>query len=160
MQKIVPHLWFDHQAEEAARFYVDLFGNSRIGDIARYGKAGSEMAGREPGSVMTVAFQLEGQDFLALNGGPVFAFNPAISLVVNCGSQAELDRLWDGLISGGGAPSRCGWLTDRFGVSWQILPDRLGEWMGDPERSEAVMAAILKMDRLDMAELEKAYGRN
>lgn len=154
MRKISPFLWFDTRAEEAADFYVSLFRDSRITNVARYGEAGP---GPE-GSVMTVAFQLEGQDFTALNGGPVFKFTPAISFVVNCETQDEVDRLWERLAEGG-KEGQCGWLEDRFGVSWQIVPIAMGELLssGDPERSRRVMEAMLKMGKLDIAELKRAY---
>src|SRR5215471_5664520 len=126
VQKITPFLWFDSQAEEAANFYTTIFGNSRIGNIARYSKAGEKASGRPAGSVMTVEFQLEGQDFVALNGGPHFEFNEAISFVVNCTTQAEVDRFWTKL-SAGGKKVQCGWLKDKYGVSWQIVPKILGE---------------------------------
>jgi predicted 3-demethylubiquinone-9 3-methyltransferase (glyoxalase superfamily) len=154
VRKISPFLWFDTRAEEAADFYVSLFRDSRITNVARYGEAGP---GPE-GSVMTVAFQLEGQDFTALNGGPVFKFTPAISFVVNCETQDEVDRLWERLAEGG-KEGQCGWLEDRFGVSWQIVPIAMGELLssGDPERSRRVMEAMLKMGKLDIAELKRAY---
>ena len=130
MQKIIPHLWFDHQAEEAAAFYTSVFNNSRIIHINLYGEAGSAVSGKEKGSVMTVEFELEGQAFIALNGGPVFNFTPAISLFVNCGDQEEVDNLWDRL-SEGGEIEPCGWIKDKFGVSWQIVPTILGELLND-----------------------------
>jgi predicted 3-demethylubiquinone-9 3-methyltransferase (glyoxalase superfamily) len=153
MQKIVTFLWFDDQAEEAARFYTSLFPNSKLGTISRYGDAGPG----PKGSVMMVTFELAGQQFMALNGGPHFSFTPAISLLVNCESQAEVDELWEKL-SEGGRTDQCGWLQDRFGVSWQIVPTRLGELMADPDpaRSKRVMEAMLKMGKLDLAELERA----
>jgi predicted 3-demethylubiquinone-9 3-methyltransferase (glyoxalase superfamily) len=132
MQKITPFLWFDDNAEEAAKFYISIFRNSRILNVARYGEAGAEATGRPKGSVMTVAFQLEGQEFVALNGGPVFSFTPAISFVVNCVAQEELDELWEKL-SEGGEIQECGWLKDKYGVSWQIVPSVLGELMSDPD---------------------------
>jgi len=154
MQKIVPYLWFDDQAEEAMRFYVSIFGNSKVVSVARYGDAGPG----PKGSVMMATFQLEGQDFYALNGGPLHRFTPAISMFVNCGTQEEVDALWARL-GDGGQPQRCGWITDRFGVSWQIVPTILAQLMqdGDPARSQRVMRAMLQMDKLDIARLKKAY---
>ena len=160
MQKLTPFLWFDHQAEEAAHFYVAIFKNSKIGRITRYGGAGAEVSGRAEGSVMTVAFQLDGLEFVALNGGPVFRFNEAISFVVNCETQAEVDEMW-GKLSAGGTPGRCGWLKDRYGVSWQIVPAMLGDMLQDKyaERRERVMHALLQMDKLDIATLKRAYDQ-
>jgi predicted 3-demethylubiquinone-9 3-methyltransferase (glyoxalase superfamily) len=154
MQKIVPFLWFDNQAEEAASLYVSVFKNSQITSVRRYGKAGP---GPE-GSVMSVTFQLEGQEFYALNGGPHFKFTPAISLFVNCETQQEVDELWEKL-SAGGRKDRCGWLQDKFGLSWQIIPKALGELMGDPdpEKSSRVMKAMLQMDKIDIKRLEEAH---
>ena len=153
MQKITPFLWFDTQGEDAARFYTSVFPNSRIVDIQRYGEAGP----RDAGTVMTVAFELEGQRFVALNGGPDFTFNEAISFEVECDDQAEVDRYWDTL-SDGGEPGPCGWLKDRFGVSWQIVPKRLTELLADDDREKAqrVMGAMLRMGKIDVAELERA----
>jgi predicted 3-demethylubiquinone-9 3-methyltransferase (glyoxalase superfamily) len=153
MPKLTPCLWFDTEGEEAARFYTSVFPNSKIGHIARYGSAGP----RPEGTVMTVAFSLDGQDFLALNGGPEFTFNEAISFMVPCETQEEVDRYWSTL-SEGGEEGPCGWLKDRYGVSWQIVPNRLEELLGDPDREKAqrVMAAMLKMGKLDVAELERA----
>jgi predicted 3-demethylubiquinone-9 3-methyltransferase (glyoxalase superfamily) len=153
-QKITPFLWFDDQAEEAARFYVSLFKNAKLGEIARYGDAGAKASGRPAGSVMTVAFELDGQNFVALNGGPHVKFNHAVSFVVNCDSQAELDRLWDGL-AGGGAIQQCGWLVDRFGVTWQVVPAVLPRLM-QGAKADKVMRAILTMKKLDIAALERA----
>jgi len=154
MQKIVPFLWFNHQAEEAAIFYVSLFKDSRINAVRRYGEAG-------PGpknSVMNVTFQLEGQEFYALNGGPHFQFTPAISLFVNCETQQEVDVLW-GRLSEGGRQDRCGWLTDKFGVTWQIIPTVLGRMLGDPDPAKAarVMNAMLQMGKIEVAQLAEAY---
>jgi predicted 3-demethylubiquinone-9 3-methyltransferase (glyoxalase superfamily) len=156
MKTISPFLWFDHQAEEAAKFYVSLFPNSRIVQTARYGEAGPG----PKGSVMTVNFELNGQSFVALNGGPHFQFSEAISFVVPCESQDEIDRYWEAL-SKGGAPGQCGWLKDRYGLSWQIVPAAMGELMtdADPKRSAAVMAALLEMTKLDIAELRRARER-
>ncbi len=158
MQKITPCLWFDDQAEEAVNFYASIFNNSKIGTITRYGEAGAEASGRPKGSVMTIIFQLEGQEFMALNGGPVFTFSPAISLMVNCETQEEVDELWEKL-SEGGAIQQCGWLQDKYGVSWQIVPTVLGEMLQDKdaEKSERVMRAMLPMTKLDIRTLEQAY---
>jgi len=153
MQKITPFLWFDTEGEDAARFYTSVFPNSRIVDIQRYGEAGP----RDAGTVMTVAFELEGQRFVALNGGPDFTFNEAISFEVECEDQDEVDRYWDTLTDGG-EPGPCGWLKDRFGVSWQIVPKRLTELLADEDREKAqrVMGAMLQMGKIDVAELERA----
>ncbi len=159
-QKITPCLWFDNQAEEAAKFYVSLFKNSAIGVITRYGKEGFEVHGRPEGSVMTVSFQLEGQEFTALNGGPHFKFTEAISFVVTCETQAEVDRHWDTLREGGDdRAQQCGWLKDKYGLSWQIVPAALFEMMADAnsERSGRVMRAMLQMKKLDLAALRQAY---
>lgn len=166
MQKITPFLWFNNQAEEAANFYASIFKNSsgsaqdksKILNIARYGEAGAKAAGRPEGSAMTVAFQLEGQNFVALNGGPIFKFTEAISFVVNCKTQKEVDYFWEKL-SQGGEEGPCGWLKDKFGLSWQIVPAALGGMMQDkdPKKSEKVMQAMLKMKKLDIKTLEQAY---
>ena len=155
MQKITPFLWFDSQAEEAAKFYVSVFGNSRILKTVRYGAAGPGPAG----SVMTVQFELSGVPFTALNGGPLFQFSEATSFVVNCQSQAEVDALWEKL-SAGGNPGRCGWLKDRYGLSWQVVPTALPVLLADPDpvKAQRTMAAMLKMDKLDIAALEKAHA--
>jgi predicted 3-demethylubiquinone-9 3-methyltransferase (glyoxalase superfamily) len=160
-RRITPFLWFDDNAEEAATFYVSIFRNSRIGNIAHYGEAGAAASGRPKGSVMTVSFTLDGQEFVALNGGPVFTFSPAISFAVGCETQKEIDELWEKL-SEGGEELECGWLKDRYGVAWQIMPAALVEMMSDsdPERSERVMRAMLRMKKLDIAGLEKAYGQS
>ena len=154
MQKLTPFLWFDTEGEDAARFYTSVFPNSRILDIKRYGEAGP----RDAGTVMTVDFELEGQRFVALNGGPDFTFNEAISFEVGCEDQDEVDSYWDALTEGGGQPGPCGWLKDRFGVSWQIVPKRLIELLGDEDREKAqrVMGAMLRMGKIDVAELERA----
>ncbi|HKB03915.1 MAG TPA: VOC family protein [Gemmataceae bacterium] len=158
MQKFTPCLWFDGQAEEAANFYVSVFKNSKVLGVSRYGEAGARASGRPAGSAMTVKFQLHGQEFLGLNGGPQFKFSEAISFIVNCETQAEIDELWEKL-SAGGEKGPCGWLKDRFGLSWQIVPTVLGELMQDkdPKKSERVMAALLQMTKLDIAGLKKAY---
>jgi predicted 3-demethylubiquinone-9 3-methyltransferase (glyoxalase superfamily) len=160
MRKITPFLWFDDNAEEAANYYVSIFRNSRIVNVARYGEAGAKSSGKAKGSVMTVAFELEGQPFVALNGGPVFTFSPAISFAVNCETQKEIDDLWKQL-SDGGEEVECGWLTDRYGVSWQIVPAVLGEMVSDPdpEKSERVMQALLRMKKLDFEGLKRAYDQ-
>lgn len=157
MQKINPFLWYDNQAEEAARYYVSIFKNSRILRIDHYSASGAKVSGRPQGSVMTVEFEIEGQKFIALNGGPHFTFSPAISFVVNCDDQQELDRLWAKL-SAGGAMEQCGWLQDRFGVSWQIVPTILDELLRnpDPVKSERAWQAMLGMKKLDIAELQRA----
>jgi predicted 3-demethylubiquinone-9 3-methyltransferase (glyoxalase superfamily) len=153
MQKITPFLWFDDQAEEAARFYVSLFEDSEITDVARY----PEGAPGEPGAVMTVNFRIAGQEFTALNGGPQFPFTEAVSLYVHCEDQDEVDRFWSQLTEGG-EESQCGWLKDRYGLSWQIVPDRLGELLGDPDpaRAQASMQAMLQMSKIDIKVLEDA----
>ena len=154
MQKITPFLWFDGNAEEAMNFYVSIFKSSKIVNLRRYGDAGPG----PKGTVMTGTFQLEGQDFMALNGGPQFKFSPAISLFVSCETQAEVDQLWEKL-SAGGRQDQCGWLTDRFGISWQIIPTALGRLLGDPDpvKANRVMQAMLKMTKIDIAGLQKAY---
>ena len=154
IQKITPFLWFDTQAEEAARFYTSIFKNSKVGTVTRYGEAGPG----PKGSVMTVAFEIEGQKFTALNGGPVFKFTEAISFVVNCETQEEVDELWEKL-SEGGAKVECGWLKDQYGLSWQIVPTVLIEMLQDKDaaRSQRVMKAMMKMKKLDIAGLEEAY---
>ena len=161
IQKITPCLWFDHQAEEAAGFYTGIFRDSKIVMIARYGKAGREFHGKPAGSVMTVAFELEGHAFTALNGGPIFKFNEAISLQVMCDTQEEVDYYWAKLSEGGDEKAQqCGWLKDKYGVSWQIVP-RIGlEMVGDPdsEKSQRAMEAMLRMKKLDIAELKRAYA--
>ena len=158
-QKIVPCLWFDSQAEEAATYYVSVFDRSRIVRVMRYGEAGQEVHGRRPGSVMTVAFELEGVPLTALNGGPQFHFSEAISLQVMCETQTEIDRYWSKLSAGGDPKAQqCGWLKDRFGLSWQIVPAALPELMGasDPVKADRVMATLLKMKKLDLAALKQA----
>jgi predicted 3-demethylubiquinone-9 3-methyltransferase (glyoxalase superfamily) len=156
MQKITPFLWYDGQAEEAVNFYVSIFKNSKAISFARYGDAGPG----PKGSVMTAAFQLEGQDFVALNGGPQYKFTPAISFVVNCETQEEVDELWEKL-SAGGRKDRCAWLTDKFGVSWQIVPTILSKLLQDkdPEKVKRVMQAMLQMDKIDISRLKQAYNQ-
>ena len=161
MQPITPCLWFDHQAEEAAEFYTSIFRNANIGRIAHYGAAGREVHGQTPGTVMTVAFELNGQPFTALNGGPVFKFNEAISLQVLCETQEEIDYYWERLSTGGDENAQqCGWLKDKYGVSWQIIPAALVEMSSDPDpaRSGRVMEAILKMKKIHLDELKRAYA--
>jgi predicted 3-demethylubiquinone-9 3-methyltransferase (glyoxalase superfamily) len=154
MQKITPFLWFDDKAEEAMNFYVSIFKNSKIGSVARYGEAGPG----PKGTVMTAAFELNGQEFVALNGGPHFKFTEAVSFVVNCETQAEVDEFWEKL-SEGGEKSRCGWLKDKYGLSWQVVPTVLGELMQDkdPEKSKRVMESMLQMDKIDIKTLKQAY---
>jgi len=160
MKKITPCLWFDNKAEEAAKFYVSIIKNSKMGSITRYSEESAAASGRPAGSVMTVTFKLNGQEFLALNGGPQFTFTPAISFIVNCETQKEIDRLWEKL-SEGGEKSVCGWLKDKYGVSWQIVPVVLGKIMKDkdPERTGRVMKALLQMTKLDIKTLRRAYGK-
>lgn len=160
VQKIAPCLWFDNQAEEAAKFYVSLFDNSAIGVITRYGREGFEVHGRPEGSVMTVTFRLGGQEFTALNGGPHFKFTEAISFVVRCETQAEVDHYWDKLGEGGDEKAQqCGWLKDKYGLSWQIVPTALFDMVADAdgEKSGRVMRALLQMKKLELAALRRAY---
>jgi predicted 3-demethylubiquinone-9 3-methyltransferase (glyoxalase superfamily) len=154
LQKITPFLWFDSQAEEAANFYVSVFKNSKISNVARYGDAGPG----PKGSVMMVNFQLEGQEFMALNGGPLYTFSPAISFFVDCKTQHEVDDLWDKLTAGGGEVE-CGWLRDKYGLSWQIIPTALMELMQDkdPAKSQRVFKAMLQMTKIDIEGLQRAY---
>jgi len=160
-QKIAPCLWFDDQAEAAAKFYTSIFRDSKIVKTARYGKTGQDIHGKPPGSVMTVAFELEGQSFTALNGGPVFKFNEAISLQVFCESQGEIDYYWNKLSEGGDEKAQqCGWLKDKFGVSWQVVPAKLPELLTDPDsaKSQRAFQAMLKMKKLDIDQLGRAYA--
>ena len=160
MPKITPCLWFDNQAEEAVNFYVSIFKNSKIGSITRYGEEGYEIHGRPAGTVMTVEFQLEGQGFVALNGGPVFKFNEAISFQVHCKTQEEVDHYWEKLSKGGDKNAQqCGWLKDKYSVSWQIVPTVLPKMLQDKDakKSERVMKALLEMKKLDIERLEQAY---
>jgi predicted 3-demethylubiquinone-9 3-methyltransferase (glyoxalase superfamily) len=158
-QKITPFLWFDDKAEEAAKFYTSIFKNSKIGKMIRYDEEAAQASGRPAGSVMTVEFQLEGQEFVALNGGPHFKFTEAVSFVVNCEAQEEVDYFWSKL-SAGGEESRCGWLKDKFSLSWQIVPVVLIEMLADKDTAKAkrVMHAMLQMDKIDIPILKKAYG--
>ena len=154
MQKITPFLWFDNQAEEAANFYCSVFKNSKVGTVSRYGDSGPG----PKGSVMTVAFELGGQNFTALNGGPIFKFTEAISLVVNCEDQEEIDYFWERLSADGGKEVECGWLKDKYGLCWQVVPKILGELIqsDDPKKSERVMKALMQMKKLDVAKLKQA----
>ncbi len=159
--RITPFLWFAHEAEEAAALYTSIFPNSRITNVARYGETGEEVTGGTPGSVMTVSFELDGQPFVALNGRAGFDFTEAVSFQVACVSQAELDHFWDRLSAGADpAAQQCGWLKDRFGVSWQVVPTRLFELLADPDpgKAERTTAAMLAMKKLDIAELERAHA--
>lgn len=160
MQKIRPCLWFDDQAEEAMSFYVSIFKNSKVGKITRYGNKGAKVSGRPKGSVMTVTFQLDGQQFMALNGGPHFTFTEAVSFIVNCKTQGEIDELWEKL-SEGGEKGQCGWLKDKYGLSWQIVPTVLNEMMQDQdtEKTNRVMGTILQMKKLDINLLQRAYAQ-
>jgi predicted 3-demethylubiquinone-9 3-methyltransferase (glyoxalase superfamily) len=156
MQKITPFLWFDNNAEEAMHFYVSIFKNSKIGTVNRYGDAGPG----PKGTVMLATFELEGQQFMALNGGPHYKLSPAISLYVDCKTQEEVDELWAKLTADGGKEDRCGWLTDKFGLSWQIIPSLLGEMLSDKDRekSQRVMKAMLQMAKIDIEALKQAYA--
>lgn len=155
MQKITTFLWFNDQAEEAANLYISLFKNSKILNVSRYGDAGPG----PKGSAMTVTFQLDGQQFIALNGGPIFQFTEAISLFVNCENQQEVDELWNRLTANGGKESQCGWLKDKFGLSWQIVPSVLGKLLGDPDpvKARRSMEAMLQMHKIDIAKLQAAH---
>jgi predicted 3-demethylubiquinone-9 3-methyltransferase (glyoxalase superfamily) len=161
IQKIVPCLWFDDQAEEAVKFYTKIFKKSKIGRVTRYGEAGHEIHGRPAGSVLTIAFELNGHPFLALNGGPGFKFNEAISLQINCDTQKEIDYYWNKLSKGGDKESQqCGWLKDKFGVSWQVDATIMPKLLGDQksEKSQRAMAAMLQMEKIDIKKLERAYA--
>lgn len=158
-QRVTPFLWFDDRAEEAARFYTSIFPNAKILQTVRYSKAGAAAAGRKEGEVMTVEFELDGQRFTAINGGPIFEFTEAISLVVSCRTQAEVDHYWDELAKGGDpSAQRCGWLKDRYGLSWQVVPTLLPELLGDPdpERARRAVQAMLGMKKLDVEALRRA----
>lgn len=158
--KITPMLWFDKEAEEAARFYTSIFKDSKIKNISRYGDSGAQASGMPRGSVMTVSFEIEGQEFVGLNGGPQFKFSEAVSFVLSCKTQKEIDELWAKLTEGGGRPGPCGWLKDKFGLSWQVVPAELGKLMeGDPKKSERVMAALMKMGKIDIESLERAAAQ-
>jgi predicted 3-demethylubiquinone-9 3-methyltransferase (glyoxalase superfamily) len=161
MQIITPCLWFDNNAEEAVKFYASIFKNSKIGKISRYGKEGYEIHGKPEGTVLTVEFELNGQTFTALNGGPTFKFNEAISFQVHCKSQKEVDYYWNKLSKGGDEKAQqCGWLKDKYGLSWQIVPTVLGKMLNDkdPKKSKRVMHALLQMRKLDIATLRRAYN--
>lgn len=159
MNKIVPCLWFDNQGEEAAKFYASIFKNAKIKGEDYYGESGAEVSGMPKGQVMTVDFELEGQSFLALNGGPAFKFNEAVSFIINCDDQAEVDYFWEKLTADGGQEVQCGWLKDKFGLSWQVVPTILNKLAGDPdkEKGERVMKAMLQMKKIVIADLENAY---
>ncbi len=159
-KRFTPCLWFDHQAEEAAAFYVSIFPNSKIGKVTRYGEAGYEVHQRPAGSAMTVEFELDGLGFMGLNGGPVFQFNEAISFVINCLTQAEVDHYWEKLSEGGDEKAQqCGWLKDKYGVSWQVVPTLLAEMLSDPrsDRVERMTEVMLRMKKLDIAKLRQAF---
>jgi predicted 3-demethylubiquinone-9 3-methyltransferase (glyoxalase superfamily) len=162
MQPIIPCLWFDADAEEVANFYTSIFKNSKIGNITRYGEAGRELHGKPPGTVMTIEFEINGQTFTALNGGPMFKFNEAVSFQVHCESQQEIDYYWEKL-SAGGDPNaqQCGWLKDKFGLSWQIVPTLLPKLLADKDakKSQSVMNALLQMHKLDIQQLQQAYDQ-
>jgi len=158
--RITPCLWFDSQAEEAANFYTGIFKNSRITDIGRYGEAGKEQHGRPPGSVMIVVFELDGQRFTALNGGPIFKFTEAVSFQVSCKTQAEVDHYWDKLSAGGDPKAQqCGWLKDKYGLSWQVVPDIVPKLLGDPKspKSQRAFTEMMKQKKPDIAAMQRAY---
>ena len=160
MQKIAPFLWFDNQAEEAAKFYTSVFKNSKIGRILRYDEASAKAAGRPAGSVLTIEFEIGGQKFTALNGGPQFKFNESVSFVVNCETQNEVDYFWEKLTAGGGQESECGWLKDKFGLSWQITPTVLIDMLNDKDlnKAERVMKAMMQMQKIEINKLKAAYA--
>ncbi len=161
IQRIAPCLWFDDQAEDAAEYYVSIFKNARIVNVSRYGEAGQEIHGRPAGSVMTVDFELDGQSFTALNGGPLFKFNEAISFQINCETQEEIDDYWEKLTQGGDEKAQqCGWLKDKFGVSWQVIPSGINEIFADHKSAgfQRAMNAMLQMKKLDIAEMKRAYA--
>ncbi len=160
MQKITPFLWFAHQAEEAVTFYTSIFKNSKIGRILRYSEEAAKASGQPPGSVLTIEFEIEGQKFVALNGGPQFKFNESISFVVNCKTQEEVDYFWEKLTAGGGQESECGWLKDKFGLSWQITPIVLIDMLNDkdPKKAERVMKAMMQMQKIEINKLKAAYA--
>ena len=161
VQRITPFLWFDDQAEQAAEFYTTVFKNSRIVHVTRYGEAGREVHGRPPGTAMTVTFELDGQPFTALNGGPVFTFNEAISFQIGCDTQAEVDCFWEKLTEGGDERAQqCGWLKDKYGLSWQVVPRALSRMLSDPDagRANRAMQAMLQMKKIVIADLERAAG--
>ena len=159
MQKITPMLWFDGKGEEAANFYVSLFKDSKIGDILRYDEASAQAAGGKVGSVLTIEFELEGQKFVGLNGGPQFKFTEAVSFVINCDTQEEVDKFWNKLTADGGEESQCGWLKDKYGLSWQVTPTILVDMINDknPAKAKAAMEAMMQMKKIDIPTLQKAY---
>ena len=159
MKAITPCLWFDGKAEEAARFYVSIFRNSKISYISHYTEEGQEVHGQKPGTVLVAAFEINGQPYTAMNGGPQFQFNEAISLQVPCDSQEEIDHYWDQLLADGGSPVACGWLKDKYGVSWQVFPREMMDMLMDPDREKAgrAMTAMMGMKKMDLAALRKAY---
>jgi predicted 3-demethylubiquinone-9 3-methyltransferase (glyoxalase superfamily) len=160
MQKITPFLWFDNQAEEAAKFYTSVFKNSKVGKNLRYDEASAKAAGRPVGSVLTIEFEIEGQKFTALNGGPEFKFNESVSFVVNCETQEEVDYFWEKLTADGGQESACGWLKDKFGLSWQVTPTVLIDMLNDkdPKKAEPVMKAMMQMHKIEINKLKAAYA--
>lgn len=160
MQKLTPCLWFDGKAEEAAKFYTSIFKNSKIVAVTRYGDAGAAASGMPKGTVWIVSFKLFGQSFLGLNGGPVFKFSPAVSFIVNCETQKEIDKYWQKL-SEGGQPNQCGWLADKFGLSWQIVPSALEKMLTgkDPKKVERVMAELMKMTKINLKIIKQAYAK-
>lgn len=160
MQKIIPTLWFDINAEESVNFYVSIFKNSKINEITRYGNEGAKVSGLPKGAIMTINFTLNGQDFIALNGGPIFKFSEAISFLINCKTQEEIDFYWTKLIENGGQESQCGWLKDKYGVSWQVAPDVLDKMLADKDKEKInkVMIAMVKMKKIIIEDLEKAYN--
>jgi predicted 3-demethylubiquinone-9 3-methyltransferase (glyoxalase superfamily) len=160
MQKITTCLWFDTQAEEAVKFYTSVFKNSKIGSASRYDEASAKVSGMPAGSVLTMTFEIEGRQFMALNGGPIFKFNESVSLVINCENQEEIDYYWEKLTSGGGAESQCGWLKDKYGLSWQVVPDELSKLMSgkEPGGPQRAMSALLNMKKLDIKALKDAYN--
>ena len=158
MQKITPFLWFNDNAEEAMNFYMAVFKDSKTGKVVRYDEAGAKATGRPVGSVMTATFMLNGQDFIALNGGPHFRFTEAVSFVINCTTQEEIDYYWEKLAGDGGEPGRCGWLKDKFGLSWQVVPEVLGDLFAnsEPGKAQRIMAAMLQMDKMNIKQLQEA----
>lgn len=161
MKKITPCLWYDNEAKEAAELYVSVFKNSRMGTITYYTKSSEKVSGKPAGSVLTVSFQIEDQEFMALNGGSNFKFSEAVSFVVDCDTQEEIDELWSKLTANGGKAGPCGWLKDKFGLSWQITPNILNEMITDPDpkKADAAMAAMLKMEKIDIAAIQAAYDK-
>jgi predicted 3-demethylubiquinone-9 3-methyltransferase (glyoxalase superfamily) len=160
VQKLTTCLWFDGNAEEAARFYVSVFKNAKLGRISHYPNEGQDVHQQPEGKVLVVEFEIEGQKFIGLNGGPQFKLSEAVSFVVNCDSQAEIDHYWEKLTADGGQPSQCGWLRDKFGLSWQVTPSKIGDWItaADKQKSARVFAEVMKMGKLDLATLEQAFA--